>query len=422
MRPARFLGVALLSAIFMIALSCEDGEPSPDVVPDQTPIDALEPIKIGYIDSISGTQAFSGTHGRQGAILAVEEINEGGGILGRPVDLIVRDDKSEPADGVAAMRDLVDQGVVIVFGGIHSGVQAAISEVAREARTPYVSKGGYAAFLTEAAGHRYYFRIAPSGRVLASAMAQEIADTPYRRICTVGMDFAYGHDITETTLSVLEAQASDAEVASGCEFWPPIEATEFGAVLTSIDAANPEVVVFSGVVAAGANAFVRQAKSFGLTDRIPLFVHSTLGLQTNVWALERSDVAENVVMGSDFPNPLLTDEARAFDEKYRARWGEMAASDAHLAYVAMYTIRDAIEKAGQVDKEEIVDALEGLTVNYLTGVEGTIRPFDHQSTVGWFVGQMTWDEENGVAGMTNVRYVEGGDLLLTEEEIAQIRQ
>src|SRR3990172_250078 len=146
------------------------------------------PIKIGYIDSLTGIFAFSGTHGRQGAILATEEINAKGGVLGRSLELVIRDDKSRPADGAAAMRDLVDNGIVIGTGGINSAAVAAVSEVARETKTPFLAKAGYAAFLTEAASHRYFFRVSTSARVIAAATASELARRPYRKICTVGFD------------------------------------------------------------------------------------------------------------------------------------------------------------------------------------------------------------------------------------------
>lgn len=380
------------------------------------------PIKIGYIDSLSGVFAFSGTHGRQGAILAVEEINAKGGLLGRPIELLIRDDKSRPSDGAAAMRELVDNGVVIATGGISSPVMAAVSEVAREIKTPFLAKAGYAAFLTEGASHRYFLRIATSARVLGAAMSIEIAKTPYRRACTVGLDFAYGRDIIEVTLQALRARIPGAQVIEGCQFWPPFQATEFSAILTAIAARNPEVLIFSGVVGRGGNDFVKQAKAFGLPERVPLLVHSTLGLQENSWTLMKTDIAPNMLVGSDFPTPPIREEARRFDATHRKRWGEMADTNAHLAYVAVYTLAEAIKKVGRLDKEAIVDALEGQTVRYLTGVEGTIRPFDHQSTVGWFVGNMIWDETNRVAGMGNVRYVEGKDLLLSKEDIEKLKK
>lgn len=421
----KILGLAVLSAVMLAAISCGGGDEnapgSTTAGSKPTAAGSSEPIKIGYIDSISGAFSFSGTQGRQGALLAVEEVNAAGGILGRPIDLAVRDDKSSPPDGVAAMRDLVDQGAVIVTGGIHSGVVQAVSEVAKATKTPFLAKGGYAAALTEALSHRYFFRISTSGRILARAMAVEVAKQPYKRACTVGSDYAFGHDVVDTTIAELKVRVPDFQVISGCQYWPPATATDFGSILTAVDAAKPDILIFSGVVGRAGNVFVRQAKASGLLDRIPMVVHSSLGLQENTWSLEKSDVSSNVLLGSDYPNPAVAEGQRQFDKKYKAKYGDNGNFSAAMAYTAIYTIKDAIEKAGKVDKEAIIDALEGLTVKYQTGEQGTIRPFDHQSTIGWFVGSFAWDQENNVAGMTNVRYVDGANLLLTEDEIAKLK-
>lgn len=98
-----------------------------------------EPIVIGMATSLSGSIALFGEANRNGAQLAVDELNEAGGVLGRPLELIVRDDQAQPEEGVSIARDLIiDDGVSALLGPVSSGVALAISEVAEERKVPFL--------------------------------------------------------------------------------------------------------------------------------------------------------------------------------------------------------------------------------------------------------------------------------------------
>ncbi len=102
---------------------------------------APEPIVIGFITALTGGTSLWGNQERNGAVLAAEEINAKGGILGRPIKLIVYDHKGQPAEGVSAYRRLVDEDKAVVIGGTHfSNISLAIAPVAEQKKVPIIGQ------------------------------------------------------------------------------------------------------------------------------------------------------------------------------------------------------------------------------------------------------------------------------------------
>ncbi len=381
---------------------------------------AQNPILIGEISSMSGALAVGGVPGRQGAILALEEINQKGGVLGRPLQFLTRDDKTQPEEAGKAFRELAAQGVLLTLGTSGSATSAAMNSLARELKLPFFTMMGYSRFLTEEAGHRYFFRLITNDRVFAHAVAEALAKQPPTKYCTIASDFAFGRDLTKVFMTRLQAIKPDVEVLSGCEFWIPLGTTDLTPNLTAILARRPQAVLFGGLVGASSNAFVKQAKAFGLFANA-LGVHPSLGMQVNNSGLSgKEDVPEGIFTGADFVYPP-TAESRAFLEAYRKRWNQLPTEQSANAYTTLRFIAKAIEKAGKVDREAFVDAAEGLSIDHPALGEITLRPFDHQSTAGWWMGYLAWDETHKRVGVRDARYLKGDGYLPSKEELEKIR-
>ena len=382
-----------------------------------------DPILIGDVSSMSGPFAVAGVPGRQGAILAVEEINAQGGVLGHPLKLQTRDDKSSPEEGAKAFRELVAEGALVVIGTAPSHVSAAINPQARELKVPFFTLLGYSRFLTEDAGHRYFFRLITNDRIFGHAIAEHLSRQPHTKYCTIGNDFAYGRDITRVLMTRLKELKPDVEVIPGCEFWVPPGTTDFTPTITAILAKRPQAVMFGGVVAVSSPAFVKQAKAFGLFNTA-LGVHPSLGMSANNSGLIRKDdIPDNILTGSDYPYPLVDNPAnKAFFEAYRKRWNQQYPFEMSInAYTNVKLIVQAIKKAGKVDREAVIDALEGMSIEHPTLGNITIRPFDHQSTAGWWIGYLVWDDTLKKPAMKDVRYERGDRYLPGREEIEKLR-
>lgn len=381
---------------------------------------AGDPIVLGELVSQSGPFAvFAGGH--RGAQLAVEEINAAGGVLGRPLELVSSDDKSNPAEGAKLFREFASRNVVAIIGNSPSSVVFAANPLALELKTPYVISMAYTSAFTEKLSHRYFFSTITSDRVFARAITESLAKHPATRYCTIGNDFVYGRSITAAVIGRLKELKPSVQVIPGCEFWIPPGQLDFTAQITAILGQKPDALMFGGLVSVSSDAFVKQAKAFGLFSKM-LGVHPSLGMPTNNRGLQKGDVPEGILTGSDYPYPPVdTASSQAFFKAYKQRWNELPYEISANAYNAVRLVAKAIEKAGKADREALADALPGMTITHPTLGDISIRPIDHQSTAGWWLGVMTWDDKNNVVGLRDAKYTPGTGHLPTQEELRQIR-
>jgi branched-chain amino acid transport system substrate-binding protein len=382
---------------------------------------ANEPIKIGIITSRTGVFALYGTAGEQGIRLAAEEINKSGGVLGRQIELVLADTNSKPEEAGRLFREQVAQGAFLIIGAVASAESAAASTLAKESKVPFFTTGGYGRFLTEDAGHRYFFRLAMNVRGFYTPLARELAKKPLRKYCTINNDYEFARDLNRSTLAVIREGAADVRVIDGCEFWVPLGTTDFASYVTAIMAKAPEVVLFSGLVGPSARAFLAQAKSFGLF-KTALGAHASMGNPANATGVREKDIPENIFTAGDYPYPPIDTAANiTFFKTYNQRWNALPMSESAAGYTTMKFVAKAIEKAGKLEREAFITAGEGLDIESPAAGRITVRPFDHQSTHGVWTGNLAWDPKDDRAGMSNVTFVDSLSFLPSEDEVAKLR-
>lgn len=379
-------------------------------------------IRIGDISSMSGPLAIAGVPGRQGAILAVEQINKAGGVLGHQIELIKRDDKTQPEEAGKLFSELAAQNVLVVIGSTGSGTSKAMNARAKELKLPFFTIVGYSRFLTEESGHRYFFRLVTNDRVMGNGMAEAMSKQPAKTYCTIGLDYAYGRDITKVFMEHLKKLKPSAKLISGCEFWVSWGTSDFTPILTAMLSRRPDAVMFGGLVAAAAPAFVKQGKAFGLFKR-SVGVHPSIGMPVNNSGFTRKeDIPDGIYTGTDYVYPPIDNPANnAFFAAYKKRWNQLPGEIALNAYTTVRFIVKAIEKAGKVDREAMIDAAEGLSIDHPVLGTFTVREFDHQSTAGWWFGYLTWDATHNRAGMRDTKFFKGEDYLPSKAEIEKLR-
>jgi branched-chain amino acid transport system substrate-binding protein len=258
--------------------------------------------------------------------------------------------------------------------------------------------------------------------VFGHGFAETMAKEPPNTYCTIGLDYAYGRDITKVFMAELTRLKPSAKLIPGCEFWLPLGATDLTPHITAILARQPDAVMFGGLVAASAPAFVKQGKAFGLFKHI-VGVHPSIGMQVNSAGLtSKDDIPENIVTGTDnFYPPIDNPAYKTLFEAYRKRWNQDIFEEAVNSYVTVHFIVNAFKKAGKIDREAMIDAAEGMSIDHPTLGKITVRAFDHQSTAGWWVGYLTWDDKHKRAGMRDAKLVDGEPYLPTKEEIEKLR-
>ena len=222
-----------------------------------------DPIKIGDINSYKRLPAHTIPY-KMGVELALEEINAAGGVLGRPLELVSRDDAGKPGEAVKIAEELVSKDqVALISGTLFSHIGLALTSFAGEKKVLYVAAEPLADALVWANGNRYTFRLRPSTYMQASMLANEAAKNPAKRWATIAPNYAYGKDAVAAFKKVLTELRPDVEFVA--EQWPALFKIDAGAEVQALAAAKPEAiynVTFGGDLA----KFVREGKLRGLFE------------------------------------------------------------------------------------------------------------------------------------------------------------
>jgi len=224
---------------------------------------AAEPIKIGEINHYKRMAAFAGPY-KKGIELGLEEINGAGGIDGRPLEFIFRDDQGKPGEAVKIAEELVSRdGVAMITGTILSNIGLAISSFAAEKKVVYLASEPLADALVWEKGNDYTFRLRASTYMQAAMLAEEAAKTDAKTYATIAPNYAYGKDAVAAFQKALLALKPDVEFVT--EQWPALFKIDAGAEVQAIERAKPDAiynVTFGGDLA----KFVREGTTRGLFD------------------------------------------------------------------------------------------------------------------------------------------------------------
>ena len=183
-----------------------------------TTASAADPIRIGDINSYKRLPAHTIPY-KMGVELALEEINAAGGVLGRPLELVSRDDAGKPGEAVKIAEELVSRDrVALISGSLFSHIGLALTSFAGEKKVLYVAAEPLADALVWAKGNRYTFRLRPSTYMQASMLANEAAKSPATRWATIAPNYAYGKDAVAAFKKVLTGLRPDVEFVA--EQWP----------------------------------------------------------------------------------------------------------------------------------------------------------------------------------------------------------
>ncbi|MEM7273070.1 MAG: ABC transporter substrate-binding protein [Actinomycetota bacterium] len=222
-----------------------------------------EPIKIGALTSLTGNFTPWGIQARDGMQLAVNDLNDAGGIDGRPVELVVFDDQSNAEEAVIGLERMIEDGVVAVGGAISSDVGLNTAQFAEQAQIPlFLVKAGSDAILTR--DSRYTFRTCiPSAPMVAEPIAQYAQAEGLTRIGAIIADYGWGRSI--------EAAMQDSfDAVDGLEYQievAPVPEQDFTTYLRSLESFGPELIVATGHPP-GSGAITVQSADLGLDAEV----------------------------------------------------------------------------------------------------------------------------------------------------------
>ena len=332
----------------------------------EAPAEEVEPRKLGWLGALSGDQSVWGTAEYNGVKLTVKQINEAGGVLGRPIEMVYYDGKGDQLEYINVLKRLIyEDEVVGVIGQNSSGNQIAMAPIAEEGKVPIISTFATNPRVTvpeEGQLMKYTFRVCfidpYSGEVTAKFAYQDLGAKTAAVLYDISSDYSTGvRDYFVAAWEALggELVADEAMKAGDVDFRPQ---------LTSIKAANPDVIVMPLLFKEVALS-AQQARELGITATM---------LGGDGWpSLQLLEMAADAVEGSyyldhaDVKDPALTE----FREQYEAEYNKGIEITAIMGHDALMLMAAAIEKAGVAEPEAIRDALE--TIEGVKVLSGTIN-------------------------------------------------
>ncbi|MDX7949948.1 ABC transporter substrate-binding protein [Lichenihabitans sp. Uapishka_5] len=370
-------------------------------------------VKIGEINSYSALPSFTEPY-RKGWQLAVEDINAHGGIDGKTLVVVSKDDTGKPAQAITAANELVSRdGVALLAGGFFSNIGLALADFAKQKHVLYLAGEPLTDALVWSSGNAETFRLRPSNYMQAAILADAAAKLPAKRWATIAPNYEYGQSAVAVFKTLLSAKRPDIQWVA--EQWPPQGKIDAGPVTQAIAAANPEAILN---VEFGPDLvkLVREGNTRGLfKDRS--VVSFLTGEPEYLDPLKDEAPQGWIVTGYPWYD-LHTPAHDAFLKSYQAKYGDHPRLGSVVGYTLIEAAADILRKAKSTDTDALIKAAEGINFDTPFG-PASFRTLDHQSTMGAFVG--TTAVKDGAGVMTDSHYVDGASVLPTDDAVRKLR-
>jgi branched-chain amino acid transport system substrate-binding protein len=377
------------------------------------PASAQETIRIGELNSYKSQPAFLEPY-KKGLDMAADEINKSGGVLGKKLEIVSRDDGGNPGDAVRVAEELATaDGINILCGTFLSNVGLAVTEFAGKKKVFFLAAEPLTDKITWANGNRYTFRLRPSTYMQVAMLLPDAVAAKKKRWALVYPNFEYGQSAAAAFKEMMKTKQPDVEFVT--EQATPLGKIDAGAVAQAIDDAKPDAI-FSALFGGDLTKFVREGGTRGtFKDRV---VVDLLGGEPEYLdPLKDEAPAGWIVTGYPW-NEVDTSTNKAFVGAYQGRYHDYPRVGSIVGYVTIKSLAAGIAKAGSTDTEKLIDAFSGLAVDTPFGPI-TYRASDHQATMGAFVGKLAVKDGHGT--MVNFKYVDGASVLPSDAEVKKLR-
>ncbi len=375
---------------------------------------AQDTIIIGEINSYTRMAAFTEPY-KKGWELAVEEINAAGGVNGKMLEVISRDDTGDPATAIRIAEELVSKdGAVMLFGTFLSNIGLAVADFAKQKEVLFLASEPLTDALVWSKGNKYTYRLRPSTHMQAAMLAEQAAKLNKKKWATIAPNYAYGTDAVKAFKTELTKLQPDVEWVA--EQWPPVFKIDAGSTVRALEQAKPDAI-YNVTFGGDLSKFVREGSlRFLFEDRT---VVSLLTGEPEYLDPLGEETPEGWIVTGYPAAQIDTPEHKAFLTAYEARWGEVPKTGSIVGYNSVLAIKAALEKAGSTETEALREAMEGLEVPSSPTGPFMFRAADHQSTMGAYVGLTA--KKDGMGVMTDWSYADGAAYLPSEEEAAKMR-
>ena len=344
---------------------------------------AANTIKVGIIDSYSGPPAAYSQDVVDGFKMARDTINAKGGVLGKKIEYTTRDEKFKPDIGLAMAKELImKEGVDVLAGTINSATALAISDFVKKEKVPFFATNSKSDRITGQMGHRYVFSTNENTAMAGKAAAVALAKKPFTKYWIAGDDYEFGHAIADGVWNNLKVLKPSVQLLG--QTWWKVGETDFTPYITAIVAAKPDFII----VATGGSGMVnfqKAAKATGLAEKIPFYQHTaieiTVGQALGMDAPEGAYGTANYLFY--YPD---TPANKAFAAEFKKIYNRYPKMTALYGYITAQFIARGFQKAGSMNKEKFIDAVEGMVLDDTPVGKIEMRKCDHQVTLPMFWG------------------------------------
>lgn len=327
---------------------------------------AAEPIVLGWVGPLSPPGNFSGGQEMQWAVqLEVDEINQAGGLLGRPLKVVYEDTKGQPAEGsAAAVRLITRDKVSAIFGEFHSSVALAEADVAHKNGVPWVGTDVWADQLT---GQQYpeVFRLAPANSLVYVKVANWMVDQGFKHVAIIAENTDFGQDGARVVSNILKEKHVDQKLVT-----IDLNQQDFTPALLRLMSEGTKPDIIQMVVAGQAQyQIVKQACQLGIAPNAKTKMLGSTGLlQKEVWEVDGDCAKYLLVVNIATPKSQLNSKAKAFVAAFQKKYNRAPTGVAMEAYDTLGVIAAAIRKEGSAERKDII---KGLSQISYVGVNGT---------------------------------------------------
>jgi branched-chain amino acid transport system substrate-binding protein len=374
---------------------------------------SAQTIKVGELNSYKVFPAFLEPY-RKGMELAQEEVNAAGGVQGRKLEIVSRDDSGNPGDAVRVAEELISrEKVALLMGTFASNVGLAVADLAKQRKILFIASEPLTDKIVWENGNAYTYRLRASTYMQTAMLVPEAAKVNKKRWAIVYPNYEYGQAATATFKRQMMARSG-----GGLEFVEqavPLGKIEPGPVVQALIDAKPDAI-FSSLFGPDLARFVREGQLRGLFKDRPVF--NLLGGEPE-YLDPLKDEAPVGWWVTGYPwYSIDTPTHKRFRDAYQKKFNDYPRLGSVVGYSAVMSAAAALRKAGSTDTDKLVAAMKNLEVETPFG-KVTYRAIDNQSTMGAYVGRT--DVRDGKGVMVDWRYADGKDYLPSDDEVRKLR-
>jgi len=364
------------------------------------------PLRIGMVDPLTGVYAAYAQNEVMGAKLAVQQINAKGGILGRPIELLVEDSANDVGTGVQKARKLIERDqVTFLIGDVNSGVAQAIAQVTNEKKMLHIVSGGHTDTITGSDCKWNVYRVCNTTSMEANAVANLLFTKYGKKWHFITPDYAFGHTLQKAAAVDLQKLGG---TITGNEL-TPLGTTDFSAYLIKARAANPDVLL---VLPQGSDMVncLKQIAQFGLEKQMHV-----AGLQQELESLEAMPPEARVgiwMFEWYWKQPGVPGVEKFVADIRKMNGGKVPTARHWFGYTSVHTFAAVANKEKTLDARKLAEALGGFALAddiKLQPNKCYYRKGDHQLMTSSFVGEALAKPAGDPEDLFRVDHVIAGD-------------